>query len=57
MHIVSVVSIWDTWDICLVFFKQIPDNQIELSLCLQNTKQISHVSQIKTTETIRMGLD
>ena len=29
--------------------------KIEVSLCLQNTKQISHVSKIKTTKTIHMG--
>ncbi len=29
--------------------------KLEVSLCLQNTKQISHVSKIKTTEIIRMG--
>ncbi len=63
MCIVCVVLICDTWEICLVFCKQIPDQKvfqkrykkIEVSLCLQNTKQIFHVSKIKTTETIRMG--
>ena len=29
--------------------------KLEVSLCLQNTKQISHVSKIKTTAIIRMG--
>ncbi len=36
MRIVWVVLICDTWEICLV-----------LGICLQNIKQISHVSQIK----------
>ncbi len=33
MRIVSVVLIWDTWEICLVFCEQIPDQKIlKLSL-------------------------
>ncbi len=30
-------------------------NKMLLTMCLQNVKHISHVRQIKTTKTIRMG--